>query len=166
VLLHTLRERLGEHAVRDVFIDQTFGGLLAHGIVAMTPQHPGHAKRIGRLLADMSPLKRVTVVDADVDIRDASHVDWALNARFSPARDTVLIDDVHVPVNMDPSVRDASGAVRPGSKIVIDATQKADAGVFSLPAKSDMMAALALWKEAGLPEIDMPRRLALRLDRA
>jgi UbiD family decarboxylase len=166
VLLHVLRDRLGEQAVRDLFIDQTYGGLLAHGIVAMTPQYPGHAKRIGRLAADLSSLKRITVVDADVDIRDTSHVDWALNARFSPRRDTVLIDDVHVPVNMDPSVRDARGEVRPGSKIILDATQKADAGAFSLPAKADMMAVLPLWNEAGLPALEIPRRLALRLDRA
>jgi UbiD family decarboxylase len=166
VLLHTLRERLGEQAVSDFHIDQTYGGLLAHGIVAMTPQHPGHAKRIGRLVADISSLKRVTVVDADVDIRDASHIDWALNARFSPRRDTTFVDDVHVPVQMDPSVRDARGQVAPGSKMILDATQKADAGAFSLPAQADMMAALPLWNEAGLPALEIPRRLALRLDRA
>ena len=57
----------------------------------------------------MTPLKRVTVVDADVDIRDHTHVDWALNSRFSPQRDTVVIDDCHVPIQMDPSLRDARG---------------------------------------------------------
>jgi UbiD family decarboxylase len=165
VLLHTLRERLGEQAVNDFHIDQTYGGLLAHGIVAMTPQSPGHAKRVGRLVADISSLKRITVVDADVDVRDASHVDWALNARFSPRRDTIFIDDVHVPVQMDPSVRDARGQVAAGSKVIVDATQKADAGTFSLPAREHMMAALPLWNDAGLPPLEIPRRLALRLDR-
>ena len=117
-------------------------------------------------IADITPLKRVTVVDADIDIRDPSHVDWALNARFSPQRDTVLIDDWYVPVQMDPSVRDARGNVAAGSKLVLDATQKSDSGSFSLPPKELMMEALALWQDAGLPEIDIPPRLKLRLDKS
>ena len=40
-----------------------------------------------------------------------------------------------------------------------------DAGTFSLPAKEHMMAALPLWNDAGLPALEIPRRLALRLDR-
>jgi 3-polyprenyl-4-hydroxybenzoate decarboxylase len=73
VILKTLHD-LGEAGVSDVHIDLTFGGLLRHGIVAMTPRVPGHARRIGRLICDLTPLKRVTVVDVDVDIRDAVHV--------------------------------------------------------------------------------------------
>ena len=52
-------------------------------------------------MADISPLKRITVVDNDVDIRDPSHVDWALNSRFNPQRDTVIIDDIFTPQEMD-----------------------------------------------------------------
>jgi len=163
VILHTLRDHIGDQAVNDVAIDLTYGGLLAHGIVAMTPQYPGHGKRVGRLVADLSSLKRVTVVDADVDIRDPSHVDWALNARYSPRRDTIFIDDWYVPVQMDPSVRDPRGQIAPGSKIIVDATQKSDAGSFSLPPKAQMMETLKLWSEAGLPDLDIPRRCHLRL---
>jgi UbiD family decarboxylase len=166
VILQTMRDHVGDHAVRDVFIDQTFGGVLAHAIVAITPQVPGHGKRIGRAVADIAPVKRVTVVDADVDIRDPSHVDWALNARFSPARDTVIIDDVYVPLQIDPSVRDARGNVTQGSKIVLDATQKIDSGPFSLPPKDMMMSALEVWKECGLPEFEIPKRARLRLDKS
>jgi 2,5-furandicarboxylate decarboxylase 1 len=108
VIMQTMRDHVGELAVQDVYIDQTFGGVLAHAIVAITPQFPGHGKRVGRAVADIAPVKRVTVVDADVDIRDPSHVDWALNSRFSPQRDTVLIDDLYVPLQIDPSVRDAA----------------------------------------------------------
>ena len=166
VILHTLRDQIGEQAVHDFWIDLTFGGLLAHGIVAMTPQFPGHGKRVGRAIADTTLLKRITVVDVDVDIRDSSHVDWALNSRFSPQRDTVIIDDVYVPLHIDPSVRDARGTVWQGSKIILDATQKIDSGMFSLPPKDMMMKALAVWKECGLPEFDIPRRAKLRLDRS
>jgi UbiD family decarboxylase len=118
VILQMLRDHVGDHAVHDVYIDQTFGGVLAHVIVAITPQLPGHGKRIGRTVADITPVKRVTVVDADIDIRDPSHVDWALNSRFNPQRDTVIIDDVFVPLHIDPSVRDARGNATQGSNTV------------------------------------------------
>lgn len=166
VILHMLRDEIGDQAVHDVWIDLTFGGLLAHGIVAITPQFPGHGKQVGRTVADITTLKRVTVVDADVDIRDHTHVDWALNSRFSPRRDTVVIEDCYVPIQMDPSVRDAEGHVTPGSKIVLDATQKIDSGPFSLPPKSTMLKALDVWKECGLPEFQPPKRALLRLERS
>lgn len=166
VILQTLRDHLGEQAVQDVWIDLTFGGLLAHGIVAMTPQFPGHGKRVGRALADTTLLKRITVVDPDVDIRDPIHVDWALNSRFSPQRDTVIIDDVYVPLHIDPSVRDARGNVTQGSKIIIDATQKFDPGAFSLPPKEMMNRALGVWKECDLPEMQIPKRARLRIEKS
>jgi UbiD family decarboxylase len=78
VILQTLRDHIGEQSVHDVWIDLTFGGLLAHCVVAMTPRFPGHGKRVGRTVADISLFKRVTLVDADVDIRDHSHVEWAM----------------------------------------------------------------------------------------
>jgi UbiD family decarboxylase len=166
VILQTMRDHVGDHAVQDVHIDQTFGGILAHAIVAITPQMPGHGKRVGRTIADITPVKRVTVVDADVDIRDPSHVDWALNSRFSPERDTIIIDDVYVPLQIDPSVRDARGNVTPGSKLILDATQKIDSGPFSLPPNKIMMEALAVWKECGLPAFQIPKRAKLRIERS
>ena len=166
VILQTMRDHIGDLAVLDCYIDQTFGGVLAHAIIAMTPQFPGHGKRVGRTVADIAPVKRVTVVDADVDIRDPSHVDWALNSRFSPQRDTVVIDDVYVPLQIDPSVRDARGNVTQGSKLILDATQKIDAGTFSLPPKDLMMRALDVWKQCGLPEFEIPRRAQLRIEKS
>ncbi len=166
VILQVLRDHIGEKDVHDIWIDLTFGGLLAHAVVAMTPQFPGHGKRVGRAIADTTLLKRITVVDRDVDIRDPIHVDWALNARFSPKRDTVIIDDVYTPLQIDPSVRDARGTVWQGSKLILDATQKIDSGPFSLPPHELMKKALTVWKESGLPEFEIPRRAKLRLERS
>jgi 2,5-furandicarboxylate decarboxylase 1 len=166
VILHMMRDQIGDQAVHDVWIDLTFGGMLAHGVVAITPQFPGHGKRVGRTIADITPLKRVTVVDVDVDIRDPTHVDWALNSRFSPQRDTVVIDDCHVSIQTDPSLRDARGNVGPGSKLVLDATQKIDSGPFSLPPRDLMMKALDVWKDCGLPEFQIPKRAKLRLEKS
>jgi UbiD family decarboxylase len=166
VMLKALRDEMGESSVSDVYIDLTFGGLLAHAVIAMKPGYPAHSKKVGRLVAAMWPVKRVTVVDDDIDIRDHTHVEWAMNSRFNPARDTVLIDDVYFPINMDPSVRSQTSQSTMGSKIVCDATQKVDAGPFSLPPKEIMMKALELWQEIGLPAFEIPKRARLRIDRS
>ena len=166
VLFKTLRHDHGEPDVKDVHIDLTFGGLLAHCIVAVKCKLPGEAKRIGRLIADSTPLKRVTVVDEYVDIRDPLHVEWAMNSHYNPARDTIIIDDVYFPMHMDPSVRVDNLATELGSKVVIDATQTVDAGELSLPPKEMMMKALDVWKEVGLPEFEIPKRAASRIERS
>ena len=166
VIQKMLRHDFGEHTVKDVYVDQTFGGLLAHAIIAMTPRYPGHAKKIGRMVADCTPLKRITVVDTDIDIRDSTHVEWAMNSRFDPSRDTEIIEDVFFPMGMDPSIHMTEGKRDLGSKIVIDATETIDAGSFSLPTKDKMAAALISWRDAGLPEFSIPKRARLRIERS
>jgi 2,5-furandicarboxylate decarboxylase 1 len=160
-----LRHDLGERTVSDVFFDYTFGGQAAHGIVTMKPTFPGHAKKVGRTLAEISSVKRITVVDEDVDSRDPVHMDWAMNARFNPAKDTLIVENNFIRMNMDPAFP-LTGDIKMGSKIVIDATQELEEAVFSLPAKETMMKALDTWKEAGLPDFDIPKRAHLRLDRS
>ncbi|MGE0806964.1 MAG: UbiD family decarboxylase [Burkholderiaceae bacterium] len=167
VLLKMLKYDMGEPTVVDVFIDLTFGGLLAHAVVAMKSRYPGHGKKVGRMLAAISPVKRVTVVDDDVDPRDPMHVEWAMNARFNPSRDTVLIDDVYFPTGIDPSLRSPVSPSTMGSKIVCDATSKVDSGSLSLPPREIMAKAFDLWNELGLPPIEqVPRRARLRIDRS
>jgi 4-hydroxy-3-polyprenylbenzoate decarboxylase len=164
VLLKVLRHDIGESAVRDVFIDLTFGGLLGHCIVSIKSRYPSHGKRVGRLIADMTPLKRVTVVDDDIDIRDPAHVEWALNVRLNPISDVVVIDDVNFG-NIDPSVRLINGRPGPGSKLILDATEAVAPGTFSLPSKEFMTRAAVLWDELDLPPLDVPKRMRLRLER-
>jgi UbiD family decarboxylase len=165
-LLKVLRHDLGETGVEDAHVDLTFGGLLAHVTVALRTGPPGDAQRLGRLIADLSPFKRVTVVDHDVDIRDRQHMDWAMNSHYDPARDTIVIDNVFSPMHMDPSVRIRGGEAQPGSKVVIDATRTIDAGTFSIPSRDIMERARETWRKAELPEFDIPKRLDFRLDGA
>ena len=66
---------------------------------------------------------------------------------------------------MDPSIP-LTGAIKMGSKIVIDATQTLEEAEFSLPAKETMMKALETWKAADLPDFEIPKRARLRLDRS
>jgi len=166
VTLKTIRHDLGETAVSDVHVDLHFGGILGHGIVSMTPRHPGHAKKVGRLIANFGPLKRITVVDDDIDIRDPMHVDWAMNARYMPHRDTDIIDDCYIRSSMDPALGSGDTRLPFGSKLVIDATQSVAEGEFSLPPKDLMEKALGSWKDAGLPAFDVPRRVKLRLEKS
>ena len=166
VLLKSLRYDLNEPSVSDVFIDRTFGGLLAHVIVAMKPRYPAHGKKVGRLIAAMGPFKRITIVDDDVDIRDTAHVEWAMNSHFNPARDTVLIDDVFFSKQIDPSLVSNVSSSTMGSKMVCDATLKSDPGPLSLPPREIMEKALQVWRESGLPEFEIPRRAKLLIDRS
>lgn len=165
VILKVLRHDLGHRSVGDVHIDLTYGGLLAHGILSMKPLYPGHAKQVGRLVASTSFLKRVTIVDDDIDIRDPFHLDWAINSRFRPSKDTIVIDDVFTPANMDPSVRTVDGKAELSSKLIIDATEKGEPGSISLPPKNLMMKALEVWKEIGLPDFRVPKRTQSILSR-
>jgi UbiD family decarboxylase len=161
-----LRHDLGHGAVRDVHVDLTFGGQMAHGIVSLKPNNYGHAKQVGRLVADLTTLKRITVVDEDVDIRDPMHMAWAMNSRFSPARDTIIVRDVFAPSLMDPTLDVTDGVSEPTSKLICDATQAKDRGAFSLPAKEMMDQALESWQAAGLPEFEVPKRVAMMLERS
>ena len=165
LILKVLQD-LGYNTVQDVYIDLTYGGLLAHGIVSMKPQYPGHAKRVGRAVANETALKRVTVVDDDVDIRDPMHMDWALNARMNAQHDILIIDNVFTSAILDPTVRVRGAETEMSSKVVIDATEKEKAGEFSIPSKDLMMRTLKIWKEIGLPPIEVPKRTRLVLDSA
>ena len=132
VILKMLKYDVGETNVTDVFIDQNFGGAMGHLIVAMDPRDAAHSKRVGVLAATMTSLKRVTMVNSDVDIRSPVAMDWALNSRYNPATDTVVLDCGNYG-HMDPSVRPANAKPGVGSKLVIDATQKGEPGS-ALPA--------------------------------
>ena len=166
VWLKVLREDLSEKSVIDIAIDKTFGGLLGHAYVAVNARLPLDAKRIGRLIAALAPVKMVTLVDGDVDVRDPLHIEWAMNSCFLPARDTDIITDTFSVVAIDPSLRNADGSVSRGSKIVFDATQKHAAGKFSLPDQAIMDRAHESWREIGLPEFAIPPRVRSRIARA
>lgn len=166
LILKLLRHDLGHETVHDVHVDLTFGGQMAHGIVSLKPLYPGHAKNIGRLVADATTLKRVTVVDEDIDIRDPMHMAWAMNSRFSPARDTIIIEDVYAPRGMDPTLRVRDDMAEFSSKLVCDATQEGDKGTFSLPSKELMTDALKTWTEVGLPDFEITKRVQFMLDRS
>jgi 4-hydroxy-3-polyprenylbenzoate decarboxylase len=156
-----LRNDHGEATVRDCWIDLTFGGGAAHLVVSMRPLRPGHAKELGRLLARTTPLKRITVVDEDVDVRDRTDLDWVMSSHVDPARDVEVIGGF--PAAMDHAVIPDAAGRRIGSKLVVDATRSHPMGPFSLPAPDLMDRALGTWRAAGWPGPGLPQRLRRKL---
>ncbi|MFB6110238.1 MAG: UbiD family decarboxylase [Halodesulfurarchaeum sp.] len=162
-----LREDRGYETVSDVAIDRTYSGMLGHGILSMDPTYRTEGKDVGIELANISQLKRVTVVNEDVDIRDPLHVAWAVNARVNPARDLTVMEDVFLDAAKDPAVRTEPRNRSDSSKLVVDATVESlpeELPPMSIPPKDDMEDALESWADADLPDIEPKRRMELMLE--
>src|SRR5690606_28457105 len=70
--------------VKDVFFSHGGCGFY-HCVVAMRPVRAGWSKQaIMATFAAFPPLKMVTVVDDDVDIRSPMDVEWAMATRLDP----------------------------------------------------------------------------------
>ncbi len=105
--------------VKDVYF--THGGCgFYHAVVSMTPKRAGWGKQaIFAAFAAFPPLKMVTVVDEDVDIRSASDVEWAMTTRLDPATGVVVVQNAFGH-GLNPSFPDYLG-----SKLGFDATRPA-----------------------------------------
>jgi 2,5-furandicarboxylate decarboxylase 1 len=80
-------------AVRDVVL--TYGGCgFYHAVIQVEKKLEGIQRNaIMATFAAFPPLKQVTVVDSDVNIRDPQDVEWALATRFRPDRDIILVPE-------------------------------------------------------------------------
>ncbi len=103
--------------IRDVVL--TFAsGCRFHVVISMTPRRKGEAKNVLiAAFAVLSDVKRVVVVDEDIDISDASEVEWAIATRVQPHRDITIIEEA-LGSQLDPSA-DENGLT---SKWGLDAT--------------------------------------------
>jgi 3-polyprenyl-4-hydroxybenzoate decarboxylase len=80
--------------VRDVYFTHGGGGFY-HAVVQIDQKMPGWTKQaIMAAFAAFPPLKMVTVVDCDVDIRNPMDVEWAMTERLDAAKDIHVIEDV------------------------------------------------------------------------
>lgn len=170
MLYRALKYEAREPGIKDVHF--TVGsGSWGHAIVQMKPMYPGHSRKVGLMatsLLEATAPKIVTLVDDDIDPRDAISVEWATNFRVNPIRDITIIDRCAAP-NLDPS-----SGVRGdmpfedrliGSKMIVDATIKTPYPEISLPTKAYMEQALASWHAAGLPAMELPARTRLLMDK-
>lgn len=109
----------------------------------------GYAADIGKVFI---------AVDDDIDPFDPDSVNWALSFRMQPHRDTQFIRGKTA--HLDPSAlvagqSDENSGYRESSAILIDATRKADYPPTSLPKKEYMEKAAEIWKNMGLPDLNL-----------
>ncbi len=103
--------------VQDVYFSHGGCGFY-HAIVKLAQKRAGWGKQaIMATFAAFPPLKMVTVVDEDVDIRSASDVEWAMATRLDVKSGIVTIDDVFGH-GLNPSFPDYIG-----SKVGFDCTR-------------------------------------------
>ena len=80
--------------VQDVYFSHGGCGFY-HAVVQLKQVRAGWGKQaIMAAFAAFAPLKMVTVVDDDVDIRDPSDVEWAMTTRLDAATGILKIEDV------------------------------------------------------------------------
>lgn len=103
--------------VKDVYF--THGGCGFYGaVVQIDQQRAGWARQaILATFAAFPPLKVVTVVDDDVDIRDPSDVEWAMATRLDPRHGIIVLNDIFGH-GLNPTFPDYLG-----NKVGFDATQ-------------------------------------------
>lgn len=91
-----------------------------HAVVAIASRTPGEGKNAGLAALTGHPsLKRVVVVDDDIDPTDAEQVEWAIATRCQPDRDVIVVPGARGS-SLDPS-RDV--ATETTAKWIIDATR-------------------------------------------
>jgi len=106
--------------VRAVAVPEGGSGRLAAVLALDAAARPGSARRaILASLAEVTLLRTVTVVDADVDPWDAESVEWARSCFARPDRDLLVVPGAPAD-RADPLGRDGTVA-----KLGIDATRKA-----------------------------------------
>ncbi|NJF24683.1 UbiD family decarboxylase [Thermococcus sp. Bubb.Bath] len=94
------------------------GAMWLHAVVSITKQHDGDGKNaIIAAFAGHPSLKRVIVVDEDINIYDDRDVEWAMATRFQPDKDLVIVTNARGS-SLDPSAQDGLTA-----KWGIDATK-------------------------------------------
>ncbi len=90
-----------------------------HGVISITQQKQGDSKNaIMAAFSGHPSMKRVIVVDKDIDIFDDHQVEWALATRFQAHRDMVIIPEARGST-LDPS---SDRENRTTTKLGMDAT--------------------------------------------
>jgi len=80
--------------VQDVYFSHGGCGFY-HAVVSLQQKRAGWSKQaIMATFAAFPPLKMVTIVDDDVDIKSASDIEWAMATRMNPNTGIVTIDNV------------------------------------------------------------------------
>ena len=154
---------LGFECVKDVALNESSG---SWGMCCIQLSNPkkGEASQILDACGGSAVIgnKMVVLVDDDIDPRDMESVVWAMSYRMQPHRDTkIVLTDLFIPdwSMFPPGTGDAGGFYADSelktSKMLIDATRKWAYPPVSLPSKPIMETAVSIWKELGLPALQL-----------
>ena len=131
-------------------------------VISMKKNHPSQAWQVLNGVVAYNPMRKfITVVDEDIDPRNADSVNAAISWRVQPDRDIRVIKGMIA--ELDPSVSpptDPKGSYPPpsgGSALLINATTKWDYPPVSLPKQPYMERARELWEAEGLPALTAAR---------
>jgi len=104
-------------SVQDVFLTPGGAGWL-HAVVSIRKRHEGEGKNAGiAALAAHPSLKRVVVVDDDIDVRDQESIEWALATRLKPDEGITFVKGARTS-----SLDSSNAGTGVGTKWIVDAT--------------------------------------------
>ncbi len=104
-------------SVKNVVLTQGGVGWL-HAVVSISKRHEGEGQNAGVAALSAHPsLKRVIVVDDDINIHDSENVEWALATRLNPDKGITFLKGARSS-SLDPS----SAGTGVSTKWIIDAT--------------------------------------------
>ncbi len=107
--------------VKNVVLTQA-GGCWLHGVVSIKKKNEGEGKNVGlAALAAHPSMKRVVIVDDDIDITKTQEVEWAIATRVQASKDIIIIPDAKGS-SLDPS---QNFETKTTDKWIIDATAPA-----------------------------------------
>ncbi|MFC1901737.1 UbiD family decarboxylase [Chloroflexota bacterium] len=152
-----LRHECGLPVV-DVSLHET-SGAAPYCVVSLKKTHlnQGWQALYGVLACSSIGHKIITVVDDDIDVRDADSVNWAISWRVQPNRDTRVVPGIIS--QLDPSLvpptdpRTNYPVPSGSSAMLINATRKWGYPTVSLPQQQFMERARQIWEEEGLPAL-------------
>lgn len=116
-----IRRALQAAGINVVDINVTIGGSAYwHAIISIRKQ-PGDGKVALLAALSVSDLKHVVVVDDDIDVNNATDVEWAIATRVQGDRDIIIAPGARAKP-LDPSLYITHGTVPTGARVGIDAT--------------------------------------------
>ena len=112
---------LHEAGVQATAVNVTPGGCCHWHIVAAIKKVPGDGKNAIMALLSIADIKHVTIVDDDIDVFDATDVEWAVATRVQADKDVLIVSNARSKP-LDPSLVPTPGHIPTTAKMGIDAT--------------------------------------------
>lgn len=104
--------------VKEVYIQPT--SHVSHVIISIKKRDESDIRKLIRSVLPFAWVKRVTIVDDDINVKDLKEIDWAITTWFNPEKNLTVKSNFK-PIEIDCSVYKSKSLTI--SKMVIDATR-------------------------------------------